>query len=131
MSTSCTVRGGDHLSAGIGLVSSILFSTAYSTAALKIFRRRFTTLDAARVPCSFTVLLGDSGQAGSTRLRDCARQELNGYASEDDLPDYRQIPAPLIMRITNAVGYGLLHQELQTGRPLMNCQNVTGRVPGL
>lgn len=56
------------------------------------------------------LLLGD--REGSTKLREWARQELNGYDSENGLPDHRRISAPLTMRITNAAGYGLRHQEL-------------------
>jgi hypothetical protein len=42
------------------------------------------------------VLLG--GRAGSVDLRDWATRELHGYhGSEDALPDYRRVPAPLLM----------------------------------
>jgi hypothetical protein len=37
------------------------------------------------------------GATGSERLRDWASSELKGYASEEDLPDYRTVTAPLLM----------------------------------
>ncbi len=39
------------------------------------------------------VILG--GQAGSLELREWASKELRGYQSDDDLPDYRKVGAPL------------------------------------
>lgn len=49
----------------------------------------------ARVPLADTlrkcVALG--GRAGSVQLRDWARLELDGYASEQELPNYRVVPA--------------------------------------
>jgi hypothetical protein len=43
-STTWTSLGTFHFSAGIGLRNNSLRSTAYSTAAFRIFRRRLTTL---------------------------------------------------------------------------------------
>ncbi|MGH3847825.1 MAG: hypothetical protein ACRDS0_41410, partial [Pseudonocardiaceae bacterium] len=37
------------------------------------------------------IVLG--GQAGSEKMRDWARRELNGYAGTDTVPDYRHVPA--------------------------------------
>ncbi|WP_122980475.1 hypothetical protein [Actinoplanes teichomyceticus] len=37
------------------------------------------------------------GQSGSAELRDWARRELQGYAPEDELPEYRKIVAPLTL----------------------------------
>src|SRR5712691_10977871 len=44
------------------------------------------------------IVLG--GQAGSEKMRDWARQELNGYAGAETVPDCRHIPAALMARIT-------------------------------
>lgn len=41
------------------------------------------------------VVLG--GRAGSTELRDWASQELKGYPTIDDLPDYRVVPAVILL----------------------------------
>lgn len=49
------------------------------------------------------IVLG--GQAGSEKMRDWARQELNGYARADEVPDYRRVPAALMAFITNSAGY--------------------------
>ena len=49
------------------------------------------------------VVLG--GQAGSEKMRDWARRELNGYAGADTVPDYRHVPAALMALITNRAGY--------------------------
>jgi hypothetical protein len=49
------------------------------------------------------IVLG--GQAGSEKMRDWARQELNGYGGVDDVPDYRRVPAALMAMITNRAGY--------------------------
>jgi hypothetical protein len=49
------------------------------------------------------IVLG--GQAGSEKMRDWARRELNGYAGADTVPDYRHVPAALMALITNKVGY--------------------------
>ena len=61
-----------------------------------------------RVPLSSLlqkcIVLG--GQAGSEKMRDWARRELNGYASDaDTVPDYRHVPAVLMAVITNKAGY--------------------------
>jgi hypothetical protein len=42
---------------------------------------------------------------GSEKMRDWARQELNGYTEVDTLPEYRRIPVPLMAMITNMAGY--------------------------
>jgi hypothetical protein len=49
------------------------------------------------------IVLG--GQAGSAKMRDWARQELNGYGGVDTVPDYRRVPAALMAMITNRAGY--------------------------
>jgi hypothetical protein len=49
------------------------------------------------------IVLG--GQAGSEKMRDWARQELNGYVSAEAVPDYRHVPAALMAFITNSAGY--------------------------
>ena len=57
------------------------------------------------------IVLG--GQAGSEKMRDWARQELNGYASEpESLPDYRRIPAPMYLQVTNNAGYNPMTQRV-------------------
>ena len=45
------------------------------------------------------------GQAGSEKMRDWGRQELNGYPSADAVPDYRRVPTALMAMITNSSGY--------------------------
>lgn len=37
------------------------------------------------------------GESGSVELRDWATQELKGYANREDLPEYRKVPAPLLV----------------------------------
>jgi hypothetical protein len=49
------------------------------------------------------IVLG--GKAGSEKMRDWARQELNGYGDPGTVPDYRQVPVPLMALITNRGGY--------------------------
>lgn len=49
------------------------------------------------------IVLG--GQAGSEKMRDWARRELNGYAGADTVPDYRHVPAAVMAVITNRAGY--------------------------
>jgi hypothetical protein len=49
------------------------------------------------------IVLG--GQAGSQKMRDWARQELNGYADADTVPDYRHVAAAVMVLITNSAGY--------------------------
>lgn len=41
------------------------------------------------------------GQAGSAELRDWAARELRGYTSDDELPEYRKIVAPLHLDMMN------------------------------
>lgn len=36
-------------------------------------------------------------EAGSENTRDWARQELHGYAGADTVPDYRHVPAALML----------------------------------
>jgi hypothetical protein len=50
------------------------------------------------------IVLG--GEAGSEKMRDWARRELNGYAGAETIPDYRHVPAALMAHITNSYGYG-------------------------
>jgi len=49
------------------------------------------------------IVLG--GQAGSEKMRDWARRELNGYSGADTVPDYRHVPAAVMAVITNRAGY--------------------------
>lgn len=67
-----------------------------------------------RVPLSSLlqkcIVLG--GQAGSKRMRDWARQELNGYVGAESVPDYRHIPAALMVVITNRAGYNGITQRI-------------------
>lgn len=58
------------------------------------------------------IVLG--GQAGSEKMRDWARSELNGYGGPDTLPGYRRIPAPLMATITNQGGFNPITQRLGT-----------------
>jgi AbiTii len=52
-------------------------------------------------------------QAGSEKLRDWARWELNGYADAvDALPDYRHVHAALMAVITNNAGYNAITQRI-------------------
>jgi hypothetical protein len=55
------------------------------------------------------IVLG--GQAGSEKMRDWARRELNGYAGADAVPDYRHVPAALMALITNRTGYNGITQR--------------------
>lgn len=41
------------------------------------------------------------GQAGSQKMRDRACQELHGYNPSDTVPDYRHVPAAVMVLITN------------------------------
>ncbi|MEU3649409.1 hypothetical protein AB0E59_38965 [Lentzea sp. NPDC034063] len=52
-------------------------------------------------------------QTGLENLRAWAREELNGYAG-DSLPNYRLVPAPMIVMITNRAGYHSMTQRLHT-----------------
>ena len=67
-----------------------------------------------RVPLSSLlqkcIVLG--GQAGSEKMRDWARRELNGYAGADALPDYRHFHAALMAVITNEAGYNAMTQRI-------------------
>jgi hypothetical protein len=56
------------------------------------------------------IVLG--GQAGSQKLRDWARWELNGYAGADTVPDYRHFHAVLMAVITNNAGYNPITQRI-------------------
>lgn len=49
------------------------------------------------------IVLG--GQAGSEKMRDWARRELHGYAGAGTVPDYRHVPAAVMVLITNKAGY--------------------------
>lgn len=55
------------------------------------------------------IVLG--GQAGSEKMRDWARRELNGYPGADTVPDYRHVPAALMALITNRAGYNGITQR--------------------
>src|ERR1019366_2355062 len=67
-----------------------------------------------RVPLSSLlqrcVVLGR--QAGSEKLRDWARWELNGYADADSVPNYRHVHAALMAVITNNAGYNAMTQRI-------------------
>lgn len=67
-----------------------------------------------RVPLSSLlqrcVVLGR--QAGSEKLRDWARWELNGYDGAPTVPDYRHVHAPLMAVITNNAGYNAITQRI-------------------
>lgn len=52
------------------------------------------------------------GEAGSEKLRDWARQELNGYDGFGDVPDYRRIPVAFMADVTNAYGYNGFTQRI-------------------
>ncbi len=56
------------------------------------------------------IVLG--GQAGSEKMRDWARRELNGYAGAETVPDYRHLPAALMAMITNSAGYNGITQRV-------------------
>ncbi|MFC0431076.1 hypothetical protein [Kutzneria buriramensis] len=57
------------------------------------------------------ILLG--GQAGSEKMRDWAVQELNGYDSLNDLPDYRKVAATVMIQFTNLGGYNPMTRRLR------------------
>ena len=67
-----------------------------------------------RVPLSSLlqkcIVLG--GQARSDQMRDWARQELNGYAGVDTVPEYRHVPAAVMAVITNMAGYNAVPRRL-------------------
>lgn len=56
------------------------------------------------------IVLG--GHAGSETMRAWARQELNGYAGADSVPEYRHVTAAVIVVITNLAGYNGMTQRL-------------------
>jgi hypothetical protein len=56
------------------------------------------------------IVLG--GQAGSEKMRDWARRELNGYAGADTVPDYRHFHAVLIAVITNQAGHNAMTDRI-------------------
>jgi hypothetical protein len=56
------------------------------------------------------IVLG--GQAGSEKMRAWARQELNGYADADKVPDYRHVAAAAMVQITNSAGYNGITQRI-------------------
>jgi hypothetical protein len=53
-----------------------------------------------RVADALRKVIALGGQAGSADLRDWAAQELNGYPSSADVPDYRIIPAIIAIDLT-------------------------------
>ncbi|MFK0250321.1 hypothetical protein ACIQUM_36935 [Amycolatopsis azurea] len=55
------------------------------------------------------VVLG--GRAGSEKVRDRASLELKGYRGRE-LPEYRQIPASLFVKVTNSARYNPVKQRL-------------------
>ena len=57
------------------------------------------------------IVLG--GRAGSEKMRDWARQELNGYVGSEKVPDYRHVPVTLMGLITNHAGYNGMTQRVQ------------------
>jgi hypothetical protein len=65
------------------------------------------------------IMLG--GQAGSEKMRDWARQELNGYGTTS-IPDYRRIPTGLVAKITNLAGYKPITQRIDPSmfRPIID-----------
>jgi len=67
-----------------------------------------------RVPLSSLlqkcIVLG--GQAGSEKMRDWARRELNGYVGADTVPEYRHVFAALMAVITNNAGYNAITQRI-------------------
>ena len=56
------------------------------------------------------IVLG--AEAGSEKMRDWARQELQGYAGADTVPDYRHVPAAVMIVITNRAGYNGITQRI-------------------
>ncbi|TCC35248.1 hypothetical protein E0H75_41410 [Kribbella capetownensis] len=56
------------------------------------------------------IVLG--GKAGSEKMREWARHELNGYLDGIDVPRYRQLAVPVFARITNRSGYNGLTQRI-------------------
>lgn len=58
------------------------------------------------------IILG--GQAGSEKMRDWARQELNGYSGDDTLPPYRRVFTGMVAQLTNLAGYNGMTQRFST-----------------
>lgn len=56
------------------------------------------------------VVLG--ARAGSQKMRDWARWELNGYAGADTVPEYRHVSAAVVAVITNSAGYNPMTQRV-------------------
>jgi hypothetical protein len=56
------------------------------------------------------IVLG--GQAGSEKMRDWARWELNGYIGAESVPEYRHVPAAVMAVITNKAGYNRMTQRI-------------------
>jgi hypothetical protein len=87
------------------------------------------------------ILLG--GQAGSDRLRDWARQELEGYADTDTVPKYRRVRAPLCIDGATFGGYvtgqqissmelpefarGVITEDLNLANKLSELEDLIGR----
>jgi hypothetical protein len=61
------------------------------------------------------IVLG--GRSGSEKMRDWARQELNGYKDEP-LPPYRRIRTGLWVKVTNSAGYNGMTQRLKPSATL-------------
>ena len=53
--------------------------------------------DSADLPSLLRKCIALGGATGSDRLRDWASLELKGYGGEDELPDYRNVTAPLLL----------------------------------
>lgn len=53
------------------------------------------------------------GRAGSEQLRDWARQELDGYAGQEQLPRYRTVPATIAVDGTN-IGWQITGEQIST-----------------
>lgn len=58
------------------------------------------------------IVLG--GKVGSEKMRDWARQELNGYPDFQSIPDYRRLRAQVKLVITNQAGYNPITRPLST-----------------
>lgn len=56
------------------------------------------------------IVLG--GKAGSEKMRDWARQELNGYQDFQSIPNYRRLRAQVKLVITNLAGYNPITRPL-------------------